>query len=125
MIDFRIYECNRNGTVLVLNELTLNGDSQGLKLILIDATGSQAELSCFEHESDTQAFHSCSVNWQNQMIVFGGYHEREQISRLEDYRLNRIGSLAFGFYNGACTVISRAISRILAQGSQILLFISK
>ena len=76
---------------------------------MIDPTGSQAELSCFEHDNNTQLFLSCSVSWQNQMIIFGGRMRTRQVSRLDGYRLNRIGNLSFDHEDGTCTVMNDEI----------------
>ena len=77
--------------------------------ILIDSAGNQQELWCFQHDFNTEARGSCSINWENQMIVFGGFDERRQISRLDGVRLNRIGTLAFDHNNGACSVMNNQI----------------
>ena len=74
--------------------------------MLINLEGEQKELSWFERDNDTEAFNSCSINWKNQLHIFGGYKEKRQISRLSGYRLERIGSLAFDHYMGACSVMA-------------------
>ena len=74
--------------------------------MLINSKDEQKELSCFERDDKTDAYGSCSVNWRNQFHVFGGFNEKRQISRLNDYRLERIGSLAFDHGHGACSVMA-------------------
>ena len=39
------------------------------------------------------------------MIVFGGWYEERQISRLDGFKLKRIGSLDFDHEDGACSVM--------------------
>ena len=55
-------------TVLVLNS---KGGWQ--PAVLISEAGSQEELTCFEKDRYSAAFWSCSVNWENQLHIFGGY----------------------------------------------------
>ena len=56
-------------TVLVLN--SYGGSWQ--PAVLISEAGSQEELTCFEKDDNSGAFWSCSVNWENQLHIFGGY----------------------------------------------------
>ena len=43
---------------------------------------------------------SCSINWKNQLYIFGGATERRQISRLSGQKLERVGDLPFyNYYN--------------------------
>ena len=74
--------------------------------MLINSEGEQKELSCFERDDNTEAYFSCSINWKNQLHVFGGGSERRQISRLNGYRLTRIGNLDFDHQLGACSVMA-------------------
>ena len=74
--------------------------------MLINSAGGQEELACFEREDRTEALGSCSVNWQNQMHIFGGYTEKRQISRLSGFELQRIGDLAFDHYIGSCSLMA-------------------
>ena len=94
-------KADQNGTILVLN--SIGGWKPAL---LVNSEGEVNELSCFERDDNTEAFMSCSVNWQNQLHVFGGNRERRQISRLNGYRLERIGDLAFDHNFGACSVMA-------------------
>ena len=83
---------------------------QGWKpAVLIGSSGDQQELTCFEPSSETSAFGSCSVRWKNQMVIFGGDSKTRVISRLDGYRLNKIGSLSFDFRHGSCTVQNELI----------------
>ena len=74
--------------------------------MLIKSTGEQKELACFERGERTEAELSCSLVWQNQLHIFGGQYETRQISRLNDYKLERIGDLSFDHFDGACTVMA-------------------
>ena len=63
--------------------------------MLVDSVGGKEEFKCFEHESTTEASGSCSVNWNNQLFIFGG--KTRQISRLTGYKLKRVGDLSFDY----------------------------
>ena len=75
--------------------------------VVISPNGTKEELNCFKHDSNTEARGSCSINWKNQMIIFGGMHETKQISRLDGFSLFRIGNLDFDHYYGACSVMKK------------------
>ena len=94
-------KAENNGPVLALS--SLNGWSPA---ILINLEGEQEELGCFERDDDTDARFSCSINWRNQLHVFGGSNEKRQISRLNGYRLERIGTLPFDHEEAACSVMA-------------------
>ena len=80
----------KNKKILVLNS------QYGWKpAMLINSAGEQKKLTCFERDGDTEAYYSCSITWKNQFHVFGGYSYFRQISRLNGYKLERIGSLDF------------------------------
>ena len=74
--------------------------------MLINSAGEQQKLRCFERYDDTDANYACSVTWQNQFYIFGGKDVKRQISRLSDYRLERIGVLSFDHHMGSCSVMS-------------------
>ena len=94
-------QAEKNGAVLVLNS------RKGWKpAMVIKSNGEQQELSCFERDGNTEAYKSCSLTWQNRFHVFGGDKRRRQISRLNGYKLARIGDLAFDHYLGACSVMA-------------------
>ena len=71
--------------------------------MLVNSAGDQQELGCFEKAVKTDAYQSCSLTWNNKLFIFGGAYERKQISRLDGYKLNRIGSLFFDHQYGACS----------------------
>ena len=97
---------DRNSSVLVLNS---NWDRSWKPAILINSNGNNEELSCFERDSNTEARGCCSVNWHNQMVIFGGRSEKQQISRLDGFKLKRIGSLKFDHSYGACSIMNNEI----------------
>ena len=74
--------------------------------MLINSAGDQEELACFQRDSNTDAYRSCSINWNNQLFIFGGETERRQISRLTGHKLERIGDLTFDHDFAACSVMS-------------------
>ena len=46
-------------------------------------------------DNDTQVELSCSVVWQGSMYVYGGLQYTDQISKVGDCHLRRIGNLGF------------------------------
>ena len=88
----------RNKTVLVLSSLLWWNPP-----LLIDSSGRQEELDCFSHEAYTEGYKSCSLVWNNHLYIFGGHLQKRQISKLNQYRLRRIGSLPFDLQDGSCT----------------------
>ena len=74
--------------------------------LLVNLAGEEEELACFERDYNTDLYYSCSVNWRNQLLVFGGNYERRQISRLTGHKLERVGDLPFTHYAGACSVMA-------------------
>ena len=82
--------------------------------MLLNSTGEQEELTCFERDATTQAYGSCSVIWNNQLVIFGGMNEgftfninySRQISRLTGHKLEYVGDLLFDQNQGACSVMA-------------------
>ena len=97
----------KKNTILVLysdDELGNDVDIVWQPAMVVNSAGEQEELKCFKPDSKTETYYSCSVNWKNQLFIFGGRTERRQISRLTGHRLKRVGNLTFDFYDGACDV---------------------
>ena len=67
--------------------------------------------------SETEAEGSCFINWQNQMIIFGGHNIKRQISQLDGHKLKRIGTLAFDHYRAACTVMNNEFIFLCFNGA--------
>ena len=73
--------------------------------MLLHEDGTSENLNNFVSDQlETQVFWSCSVQWQNQMMVFGGVGVKRQISEVTDCGLTRVGTLEFDLDSGACTV---------------------
>ena len=73
--------------------------------LITDVMGRQEYNIWFKFDQDTSVLHSCSLVFQNQMIVFGGSKDAsDQISIVDQCQLKRIGSLPIPFEHGACTV---------------------
>ena len=85
--------------------LVLNGYRGWRLAMLINLVGEQKEATCFRQDRNTTMTYACSINWKNQLHVFGG-NAKQQISRLNGHKLARIGSLPFVFLNGACSVMA-------------------
>ena len=99
-----INQATKKETVLVLN-----GRGGWKSAMLVNSAGGQEELNCFERDDNTQAYLSCSINWKNELFIFGGSTEKGQISRLSGYKLERIGDLSFDHYYGACSAMGNQL----------------
>ena len=63
----------------------------------------------FMFGDDTEVYHSCSVTWRNDFYIFGGNKNKNQISMLNGCKLERIGTLEFEHWLGACAVANHQI----------------
>ena len=63
--------------------------------ILFKDKNNQHAPANFEYGTDTTAYKSCSLTFQNKAYVFGGFKNGQQISRLNGCSLERIGELSF------------------------------
>ena len=89
------YESNFD-SILILN----NQNAQ------IVSNNALTEIDHFEYQ--TAVYHSCSVQWKNQMIVFGGSGEhKRQISQVINCQLVQTGQLMFDLDFGTCTIGSK------------------
>ena len=70
--------------------------------VIIDQSGETRFLTNFSLEAETESYYSCSVNFQNEMYMFGGIFIKDQISKLTNCSLSRVGSLDFDFNGGGC-----------------------
>ena len=61
-------------TVLVLNGVSEMGYWE--PAMLIDSSERKEELGCFSPDDNTEAFHSCSLVWNNQLYIYGGENNR-------------------------------------------------
>ena len=78
--------------------------------MITDANGKVDGNFYFRFGENTSVYLSCSMKYKNQFYVFGGTYgydgDRRQISKLEGCSLQRIGTLAFYHYYGACTGVN-------------------
>ena len=87
--------------------LVLNSNNGWKPALLLNSEGEQKELACFERDDTmTEAYASCSINWNNQLFIFGGNSDKRQISRLTGHKLERIGTLLFDHYQGSCSMMA-------------------
>ena len=73
--------------------------------MLINSKGEQKESACFERDYTTEADGACSINWNNQLFIFGGFTYGRVISRLTGHKLEDVGSLDFDHRYGSCSVM--------------------
>ena len=98
----------------VISILAISDSDNRKPAVLVNSLGEEEELSCFKTDSDTlkkdsdteASYQSCPVSWQNKMLIFGGSKEKRQISRIDDFHLTRIGTLAFDHWFGGCTIMN-------------------
>ena len=90
--------CKRTA-ILVLNT-NLFGSSAPQ---LIDIFGN-SKVANFEFLEDTDAAIACGLTFQNEMWIYGGQREPRQISKVVGCSLERVGSLLFDHFLGACAV---------------------
>ena len=84
-------------SVLVLNSFETR------KATITDAYGKEEyplDDFMFLYGEGTEVYFSCSVSWHGQVIFYGGYSVRNQISKLNGCKLERIGTLHFDLYGG-------------------------
>ena len=70
--------------------------------VLLDGYGN-VKWPDFTFSEGTEVVYSCSVIWESQMYVFGGYRRNYQISRINGCQLDLIAQLDFKFNLGSCT----------------------
>ena len=63
--------------------------------MLIKTGEKQLELKkeCFDWDYNTDARWTCSITWQNQFYVFGGWNVKRQISRVTNRGIKIVGQL--------------------------------
>ena len=81
--------------------LAININEGNKQAIVIDPSGGHTLID-FHFGAETDVDSSCSMQWKNQMVVFGGRNEKRQISEVTSCGLNRIGTLSFDLREGAC-----------------------
>ena len=70
--------------------------------MITDLTGSQITDFDFSYDDETEVDASCSVLWQNENFVFGGWNKKRQIAKLDGCRLRHIGELTFDHVYAGC-----------------------
>ena len=93
-----------NTSILVLN----TWKTENIPLIT-DSTGKVEYAGTdfsFLYGSSTEAKFSCSISWRGEFYIFGGYYKTTQIAKLNGCVLERVGSLAFIHYYGACSNVN-------------------
>ena len=95
-------------TVLVLN--------QGRSL-LTDRYGREDFDINFEYGEDTEVYMTCMLFYNNEAWFFGGNHLSTQISKISGCKLERVGSLAFYFTDGVCTMFRNELFLCFDQSS--------
>ena len=77
-------------------------ESQDNLPVVTDASGREHKGFRFNWADDTEVVQSCSISWEGEMYVFGGQHQKRQISKLSGCGLISVGQLSFNFQFGAC-----------------------
>ena len=112
------YDCSASpSTTPVTTQTTTLGEEKRTVLILntywelhtpilTDNSGRYDINFLMVYGDETSAFRSCSVQWRNEMYIFGGKDNfSRQISKLEGCEILRVGTLGFDLKKGACTTI--------------------
>ena len=74
--------------------------------IITNLTGVEITNFDFAYDDETVVLFSCSIVWQNENYVFGGYNKERQIAKIDGCRLRRIGELAFNHEYGGCANVN-------------------
>ena len=70
--------------------------------LIIDGRGQSKGIGFSYGSGGTEVDRSCSIVWRGQMVVFGGYNYKRQISVVNNCQLTKKGELPFDMANGAC-----------------------
>ena len=78
--------------------------------LVINSAGEQKVVSCFEKDDSIKTDGSCSINWQNELFLFGGWSNQiRKIIRLVGYKLEDYGVLSFDHRGAGCSVMNNDI----------------
>ena len=93
-------EPEKNG-ILVLSTYLSN------KPMITDSSGALISDFEFSYDDETEVIGSCSVIWQNENYLFGGWSDNKirQIAKIDKCRLTRIGELDFEHYRAGCALV--------------------
>ena len=106
--------------VLVLQAgYVTNNDDEGILIgrsRITDLNG-RADRIDFSYGENTELEDSCSIVFNGQAYVYGGWEQKRQISTIDGCQLKRIASLDFDFKEGACTSTSNTIYLCFENGN--------
>ena len=88
--------------VLDTHVLAINTRDGNSTAVLVNIAGGFTKLP-FTFDIGTEVSDSCSLMWNDNMYVFGGDNNKQQISRVSRCGLELISKLNFDFQSGACT----------------------
>ena len=74
--------------------------------VLTDSNGKYERDLDFSISRSTEVYHSCSLTWRGEHYVFGGQLMRQQIAKIHDCALMKIGQLQHNFIEGACSNVA-------------------
>ena len=94
-----VYKCDETNSVLVLSTRRFYN-----RQIVIDVNGREDYDFELEFGDGTEAWESCSIVWQGEMFLYGGWKNRNQISKLSNCKVERLGDLPFRHRRGGCAV---------------------
>ena len=77
--------------------------------MMTDLDGRAAPANFTFGEHSTEVNESCSVLFKGIAYIFGGSNQKQQISRVENCQLRRVGGLDFDFKDGACAATASKI----------------
>ena len=77
--------------------------------VLTNAAGRDDKDFNFEFYEGAQVLGSCSLTWQTELYVFGGFNKKTQISKVQSCRLAPIGKLAFDHNQGCVNVAGKKV----------------
>jgi len=84
--------------------LALNTYRGNKRVQVIGPMGSSESIS-FQFMERTEIEESCSLVWRGVMYIFGGMHQKRQVSKMEGCSLKRTRSLGFDLNGGTCTAM--------------------
>lgn len=99
-----------------------------LTIIKINSGNIQREPIVLNFEKDTEIYLSCGATLNGRNWIIGGLHQkrqvsffqikqklnaRVQISRIDECKIKKVGTLDFDFYNGACSTYQFDVEKIL------------
>merc|ERR550534_713600 len=99
--------CPSGKSVLVLS--TANDKNEPF---VLDFEGNARSVN-FDFSTHTGAYAGCSAVLNGGLLVFGGYPEQHQVSKVVGCSLKRVGVLPFNFYYGSCNTFAFPEEKVL------------